>query len=352
MTMEKQNMTISCPAPHQDSAMVRLGHGSGGKMTAALIEDVFMPVVGNPMLSRLDDAADVRIASPHFAVSIDSYVVSPIFFPGGDIGSLAVHGTINDLSMRGAKPLFISASFILEEGLPIDDLKRVIASFQAACTTAAVTLIAADTKVVNRGAADRLFITTCGIGSMEKDPAPAAHRAKIGDKILISGDIGRHGMTIMSSREGLELESELESDSCPLNEVVAAALSVSDGIHCLRDITRGGLASVLNELSASSETGMVIDQDLVPVHPSVRAACELFGLDPLYVACEGRLVAIVDERDADAVLMAMRSHPFASESMMIGEVVGDHVGRVVLKSSIGGKRILDRLSGEQLPRIC
>lgn len=321
-------------------------------MTADLIENVFLPAIGNQVLNQLDDAALVSLGNSSLAITTDSYVVSPIFFPGGDIGSLAVHGTVNDLSMRGARPHFITASFILEEGLSIAELKMVIASMNEACRKSEVVLIAADTKVVNKGAADRLFINTTGIGIVDQLPAPSARSAVPGDRILVSGDIGRHGVAIMSCREGLELETAIVSDSCPLNALVAAMLAEPLKIHTLRDITRGGLASVLNEIAVSSGVGIEIDEEAVPVHPEVRAICEILGLDPLYVACEGRLVSFVSSDESDRLLNVVKQRHEGNGACLIGRVVTEHPNRVILRSRVGGTRILDKLSGEQLPRIC
>lgn len=356
MSEERQAILFSCPSPATDSAVIRLGHGSGGKMTSRLIETVFLPLIGNDILNQLDDAAFVTVpgtlAGTGLAITTDSYVVSPIFFPGGDIGSLAINGTINDLAMRGAKPLYLSASFIIEEGMSIDDLTKITASVRDACLSAQVKLVAADTKVVNRGAADKLFITTSGIGIIETSPVPAANRAEVGDCILVSGDVGRHGVAVMSCREGLDLETAILSDTFPLHNIVQTMLSDTSAIHCLRDITRGGLASVLNELASASQVGIQVKEEAIPIHPEVRGVCELLGLDPLYVACEGRLVAIVSAHAANEIMSNMRNQPGAEGTAVIGAVVADHRGRVVLRSRVGGSRILDKLSGEQLPRIC
>lgn len=352
MSDERPLSVFSCPVPVVASGIIRLGHGSGGKMTTNLIESTFLPLLGNDVLNQLDDAALVTVQGATLAITTDSYVVSPIFFPGGDIGSLAVHGTINDLAMRGARPLFLAASFILEEGLSIDDLRRVVSSVGEACRISGIKLVAADTKVVNRGAADQIFITTTGFGVIDKLPAPAANRAEPSDCIIVSGDIGRHGIAVMSCREGLDLETDVLSDSFPLHNIVNAILQESGDVHCLRDVTRGGLASVLNELASASGVGIEIEEAAIPVHPQVRAVCELLGLDPLYVACEGRLVAIVPAGSSGQVLEAMRKLSGAEAASTIGMVVADHPGRVVLRSRVGGNRILDKLSGEQLPRIC
>jgi len=343
---------LACPTPPSSFDVIRLGHGSGGKLTADLIESLFLPALGNEVLRELDDAAVVTTGTGRIAVTTDSYVVNPIFFPGGDIGSLSVHGTVNDLAMRGAKPLFLSMAFILEEGLPLEELKKIVVSVSMACQEARVKLVAADTKVVNRGAADKLFITTAGIGIVEIDTPPAASNGLPGDIVMVSGDLGMHGMAIMCAREGLDLETTLESDSLPLNGLVQDMLAAVPEIHCLRDLTRGGLASAANELAQSSNVGMELDEEAIPVHPQVRAACELLGLDPLYVASEGRLMAVVPESSADRLLAAAKTHRFGSGARAIGRLTEDHRGRVVLRSRIGGRRLLDKLSGEQLPRIC
>jgi hydrogenase expression/formation protein HypE len=352
LSKDLHSLSLSCPMPDAKTEIIKLGHGSGGKMSANLIENVFLPRIGNEILNQLEDSALVTVNDSSIAITTDSYVVSPIFFPGGNIGSLAVHGTVNDLCMRGARPLFITASFILEEGLPIEDLEKIAESVEQACHEVKVKLVAADTKVVNKGAADRLFITTSGVGIVDKLPAPAARRAKPGDCVLVSGDIGRHGIAIMSCREGLDLDTAIVSDSYPLNGLVSAILAGPSEIKSLRDITRGGLAGVLNEIAVAAKAGIVIEEEAVLVHPEVRAVCEVLGLDPLYVACEGRLVAFVPADSADEVLSIMRKQPCAESARLIGQVVSDHPGRVVLRSQVGGNRILDKLSGEQLPRIC
>ncbi len=352
MSDSQQPLAISCPAPSRTGNVIRLGHGSGGKLSSRLIEDLFLPLLGNEILSQLDDAALLDLGSGQIAITTDSYVVTPIFFPGGDIGSLSVHGTLNDLAMRGARPLFMTASFILEEGLSFDDLSRVAVSVNNACLENRITLVAADTKVVNKGAADKLFITTCGVGTVDQQPAPGASRARPGDCVLLSGDVGRHGIAIMACREELDLETSVSSDSAALHNVVQKMLSVPDSVHCLRDITRGGLASVLNELAAASEIGVVVDEENIPIHPEVRAVCELLGLDPFYVACEGRLVALVAPERVDELLAVMAEDPAARASCVIGRATTEHPGRVVMRSRVGGHRILDKLSGDQLPRIC
>lgn len=352
MKEEKQEPGTVCGLPIASSDIIRLAHGSGGKMTSSLIESLFVPLLGNEQLNKLDDATDFMLGSTRFAISTDSYVVSPIFFPGGNIGSLAVHGTVNDLCMRGAKPLFITASFILEEGLPLQMLAEITRSFSQACKDSNVKILAADTKVVGKGAADNIFINTTGFGQIDVEPAPSCQSAIPGDLIIVSGDIGRHGMAIMSARESLNLETEILSDSAPLHKIVQALMEDAMPIHCMRDITRGGLATVLNELAKSSNVGMYIYEHDIPVHPQVEAVCELLGLDPLYVACEGRFVSIVSAEAAESVVSRIRQIENGSNPSIIGEVRSEHSGAVIVETRIGGKRILDKLSGEQLPRIC
>jgi hydrogenase expression/formation protein HypE len=343
----------ACPLPVFEHKQIVLGHGSGGKLTAELIEKIFLPAFANPILDKLDDQAILQINGSRLAFTTDSFVVTPIFFPGGDIGTLAVNGTVNDLSMCGALPLYLAAAFILEEGLPSDDLRRVVNSMRSAARTAGVQLVTGDTKVVNRGKGDKIFITTTGIGLVDGAVSISADRARPGDKILVSGYIGDHGMAIMSRREGLEFEGTIESDCAPLNELVATMLQAgSDHIHCLRDPTRGGVATTLNELAARSRVGMNLMEQSIPIRESVRGACEILGLDALYVANEGKLLAIVAAEAAEATLDRMRQHPLGGASALIGEIVADHPGMVLMKTGIGGTRILDLMFGEQLPRIC
>lgn len=343
---------LSCPIPSSSTSVIRLGHGSGGKMSSDLIEKVFVPRLKNSILNQLDDAALLELGNYKLAMTTDSYVVSPIFFPGGNIGSLAVHGTINDLAMRGAMPLFISAAFILEEGFSIEELERIVDSMAMACSQAEVTLVAADTKVVGKGAGDKVFITTTGIGAIDTPFVPGASRAVAGDAIIVSGDIGRHGIAIMTAREDLDVETDIVSDSAPLHDLVKELLATKETIHSMRDITRGGLASVLNELACSSKVGIEIDENAIPIDPQVQAVCELLGLDPLYVACEGRFVALAPEEAVSKLLSALKCNTEGKGAKVIGKVVATHPERVVLRSSIGGNRILDKLTGEQLPRIC
>lgn len=342
----------SCPVPFQDATEVLLGHGSGGKLTADLIETLFLPAFRNPYLDRLDDQAVVDINGVRLAFTTDAFVVTPIFFPGGDIGKLAVNGTVNDLAMSGARPLYLSAAFILEEGLPLADLERIVRSMQQACQAAGVSLVTGDTKVVNRGSGDKVFINTSGVGIVEADLAISADRAQAGDVVILSGTIADHGMAVMATREGLEFETDILSDTAALNSLVQTMLAASREIHCLRDPTRGGIATTLNEIARRSRVGIVLDEKRIPIREDVKGACEILGLDPLYVANEGKLVAIVGRAAAGRVLERMRRHPHGREAAIIGEVVADHPTMVLLRTGIGGSRIVDLMLGEQLPRIC
>jgi len=342
-----------CPAPIAEGERVILGHGSGGQLSNALLRDVIGPALaaaapGGP----LNDAAVVDVAGNRVAFTTDSFVVSPIRFPGGDIGELAVNGTINDLAMMGAQPLALSLAYVIEEGLPLEELAAITASAARAAARAGARIVTGDTKVVGRGAADRLFVNTAGIGLVPDGVAPAADRARPGDAIILSGPIGLHGVAIMSVREGLEFEVEIASDTQALNGLVAAMLAVEPGIRVLRDPTRGGLSSSLNEIAASSGVGMVLDEAAIPIPGPVRAACEMLGLDPFHVANEGKLVAIVPSAAADKLLAAMRALPAGEGASRIGEVVADHPGMVTIRTIVGSERIVDMLVGEQLPRIC
>jgi hydrogenase expression/formation protein HypE len=342
----------SCPTPLAERKRIVLGHGSGGKLTQDLIEKLFLPNFSNEWLAKLNDQAVLEVNGSRFAFTTDSFVVTPIFFPGGDIGRLAINGTVNDLAMSGAVPRFIAAAFILEEGLVADDLARVVESMGQAAAEAGVVLVTGDTKVVNRGKGDQLFVTTTGLGVVERQVEISADGARPGDRILLSGTIGDHGMAIMSRREGLEFEGPIQSDTAPLHTLVAVMLEASEEIHCLRDPTRGGVATVLNEIAARSQVGMNLDGRSIPVRESVKGACEILGLDPLYVANEGKLVAVVAPEAADAVLERMRKHPLGADACCIGEVVAAHPCRVLVKTEIGGTRVLDVMLGEPLPRIC
>lgn len=330
---------------------IQLAHGSGGKLSHELIEKYFLPYFKNPFLELLNDQAVFDVHS-RVAFTTDSYVVDPIFFPGGNIGDLAINGTVNDLSMAGAKPLYLSAGFILEEGFPIKELEKILSSMKEAADKAGVIIVTGDTKVVNKGKADKIFINTSGIGVIEKPVNISANNLKIGDKIIISGAIGEHGIAVMAKREGLEFEKEIRSDTAPLNSLVADMLAVSTDIHALRDPTRGGLATILKEFAISSNVGIVIYEDKIPIKDEVSGACEILGLDPLFVANEGRLIAAVSPESSEIVLKAMRKNKYGKGAEIIGEVASEHKGTVILKTRIGGKRMIDMLMGEQLPRIC
>ncbi|MDH4367159.1 MAG: hydrogenase expression/formation protein HypE [Dehalococcoidia bacterium] len=330
---------------------ILLAHGSGGKLSHELVEKKFLPFLANPALNKLDDSA-IFEASGRLAFTTDGYVVNPIFFPGGDIGKLAVCGTVNDLAMNGARPLYLSLSAIIEEGFLLSELERIVQSIKKAAEEAKVSIIAGDTKVVNRGQADKLFITTSGVGIIPPGVDISGANARAGDKVLLSGTIGDHGIAIMSQREGLKFSMTLKSDCAPLNKLVSHMLQVSTRIHCLRDPTRGGLATTLNELARQSKAGIVIEETEIPVKEDVRAACELLGLDPIYVANEGKLVAVVDPTDAPKILARMRKNRYGRYAAIIGEVTGEHPGKVVMKTKVGPSRIVDMLSGELLPRIC
>ncbi|MBN1376071.1 MAG: hydrogenase expression/formation protein HypE [Dehalococcoidia bacterium] len=333
------------------SDRILLAHGSGSKLSHDLIEKILVPPINNTILSRMDDSA-VFDLSGRLAFTTDSYVVSPIFFPGGDIGKLAVCGTVNDLSMNGARPLYISLALIIEEGLELDELRRVIESVRQTVDEAGVQIVTGDTKVVNHGKADRLFINTAGIGVIDNGVDISGANAKPGDKIILSGGIGEHGVAVMSQREGLQFNIPVSSDCAPLNGLVQDMLAASRNIRSLRDPTRGGLASTLNEFARQSDVGLDIEEVKIPVHDSVRGACELLGLDPLFIANEGKLVAVVAPEDAQKVMDTMKKNPYASQSAIIGEVTGSHKGRVVMQTRIGSSRIIDIPAGEILPRIC
>ncbi len=344
---------VSCPAPIPEDQRVILGHGSGGQLSAALMRDLIAPALAAASPGGvLNDAAVVEIGGARLAFTTDSFVVSPIRFPGGDIGELAVNGTLNDLAMMGATPVAISLAYVIEEGLPLEELRAITLSAAGAAKRAGAKIVTGDTKVVGRGAADRLFVNTAGIGLIRDGMAPAADRARPGDAVILSGPIGLHGVAIMSVREGLEFEVEIASDTQSLAGLVGAIAAVAPDVHVLRDPTRGGLSSALNEIAQASSVGMVLDEPAIPIPGPVRAACEFLGLDPLHVANEGKLVAIVPASSADAVLAAMRATPEGAEASRIGEVVADHPGMVTMRTIVGSERIVDMLVGEQLPRIC
>jgi hydrogenase expression/formation protein HypE len=343
----------ACPAPHSALDRVQLGHGSGGKLTAALLRDRFLPFLGNPTLLQLGDAAAVSVGAVEIAISTDTFVVQPLEFPGGNIGSLAVHGTLNDLAMMGARPRCLTAGFVLEEGLPFELLDRIVRAMAASAEAAGTHLVAGDTKVVERGKADGLYLNTTGVGVLDPEFRPDPHRARPGDAVLVSGPIGRHGMAIMAAREGLAFEAEILSDSACLVPVVELLRErVGRGVHVLRDPTRGGVASALNEIASASRVGVELEESSIPIPGAVQAACEMLGLDPLYVANEGILLAIVPAAFADPALAALRSHPLGTDAAIIGRVVAGHPGLVSLGTTIGGSRIVDLLPGDQLPRIC
>lgn len=349
---------LSCPAPHPVKDTIVLGHGSGGRLSAELMRAVFLPAFENPILARLDDQAIVNVNGVRLAITTDSFVVRPLFFPGGDIGSLAVHGTINDLAMGGAKPLFLSVAFIIEEGLSIAVLRRVVESLRAAAQKAGVEIVTGDTKVVERGCGDELFINTTGIGLVPESLDLSANRARPGDKVLLSGSIGEHGIAILAQREGLEFECPIESDSAALHNLVAAMLEATkktgndNDIRCLRDPTRGGVSSTLNEIAEQSRVGIHLEESSIPIREEVRGACEMLGLDPLYVANEGKLIAIVAPQAAEAVLRAMRADPLGRNAQIIGTVVESASPIVTIRTELGTSRCVDMLAGDQLPRIC
>lgn len=343
---------LSCPIPISEYPRVLMAHGGGGRLSQQIVKTMIAPQFANALLEPLHDGAVFTVGGTKLAFSTDSYVVSPIVFPGGDIGELAVNGTVNDLAMCGARPLYLSAAFIIEEGFAMDDLWRVILSMKAAADKAGVSLVTGDTKVVDRGKGDKIFINTSGVGVIREGVKVGSQGAQVGDVVILSGEIAVHGIAIMSVREGLEFESPIVSDTAALNGLVESMLEVSSDIHVLRDPTRGGVASALNEIADSSRVGVDIRQDSIPLSEPVRGACEILGLDPLYVANEGKLIAFVPPGDAQNILACMKQHPLGTNACIIGEVVADHPGTVLMQTSIGGSRVVDMLSGEQLPRIC
>lgn len=352
-TIDLGTRGLVCPAPVKPGDRVQLGHGSGGKMAAQLFRDRFLPHFSNPVLEQLGDAAVISLSGVELALSTDTFVVSPLEFPGGNIGSLAVHGTLNDLAMMGARPVCLSAGFVLEEGLELDLLDRVVRAMAEIAGAAGVPFVTGDTKVVERGKADGMFINTTGIGAIDPGFRPAPSRGAVGDVVIVSGPIGRHGMAIMSAREGLGLDTELKSDCATLWPLVQRLRdAMGDEVHVLRDPTRGGVASALNEIAQASRVGFRLDETRLPVPPTVRGACEMLGLDPLYVANEGILVAVVERARASAALAALRGHPLGAEACIIGQAVADHPGMVTMKTFMGGTRVVDMLPGDQLPRIC
>jgi hydrogenase expression/formation protein HypE len=352
MSSRSFDAMLTCPAPLDHGHIVELAHGGGGRKTARLIETLFAPAFRNPQLEALGDGAVVSVGRERLAFTTDTFVVKPAFFPGGDIGSLAVHGTVNDLAMCGAEPLFLSSGYLLEEGFPMRDLERVVASMAAACRAVGVSLVTGDTKVVDRGKGDGIYVNTSGIGRVREGVEVGPARATAGDAVIVSGPIGDHGIAVMAAREGIEFETQLLSDSAPVVAPVRALLDAVPGTHVLRDPTRGGLATALCEIALASNLGIRLEEGAIPVREEVRGACELLGFDPLYVACEGRFLAIVPGASAEAALAAIRSQPGGEGAQRIGTVVAEDPGRLVLRTRIGSHRLLERLSGEQLPRIC
>jgi hydrogenase expression/formation protein HypE len=345
-------LEMSCPAPLPVKDTILLGHGSGGKLSAELIRAVFLPAFQSAALAKLDDQAVVSVNGTRLAITTDSFVVKPLFFPGGDIGSLAVHGTVNDLAMGGARPLFLSAAFIIEEGLSIDVLRRVVGSLRDAAREAGVEVVTGDTKVVEKGSGDQLFINTTGIGLVRAGVELSSDRARPGDKVLLSGFLGDHGIAILAQRQGLEFECPIESDSAALHTLVGAMLEAGGTIRCMRDPTRGGLSSALNEIAEQSRVSIQLDEETIPVREEVRGACEMLGLDPLYVANEGKLIAIVEPAAAEGILEAMRHHPLGGAARIIGTVTERQSVPVTMRTTFGTSRIVDMLAGDQLPRIC
>jgi hydrogenase expression/formation protein HypE len=354
MTDENINMEGAvCAPPLPHGEQIVMGHGAGGRMSHQLIQKAFLPAFSNPALQQGDDAARVDPGLlQQLSISTDAHVVWPLFFPGGDIGRLAVCGTVNDVAMLGARPLYLTAGFILEEGLPMETLQRVIESMQAAAQEAGVQIVAGDTKVVQKGKADGMYITTAGVGVVRQGMQVGGAQARPGDVIILSGTIGDHGMAVLGARGELGFQSSIQSDVAPLNGLVEAMLDAGESVHVLRDPTRGGLATTLNEIAGQSGAGIRLEEGAIPVHPEVAAACEMLGFDPLYVANEGKLVAMVAKEDAEKVLEAMRATRYGEGAVVIGEVTEEPRGRVLLHTSLGTTRVVDMLAGEMLPRIC
>jgi hydrogenase expression/formation protein HypE len=343
---------IICPAPLPAKERILLGHGSGGKLSAELLRDVFLPAFRSRVLARLDDQAILQVGGERLAFTTDTFVVKPLFFRGGDIGSLAVHGTVNDLAMGGAEPLFLSAAFVIEEGFPVATLARIAESMGRAAEEAGIEIVTGDTKVVEKGKGDGVFINTTGIGRVHPESNLSAAHARPGDRVLLSGYLGDHGIAILSERQDIGFEAEIASDSAALHTLVRAMLAASTAIRCMRDPTRGGLSSAANEIAVAAKVGIELEEAAIPVREVVRGACELLGFDPLYVANEGKLIAIVAPESADAILAAMRAHPLGRDSAIVGTVTERHPGMVTMKTAFGTSRIVDLLPGDQLPRIC
>jgi hydrogenase expression/formation protein HypE len=343
---------LSCPIPISEYPVITMAHGSGGTLSHQLIEKMFRPAFENDLLDAGHDGAVFPVEAGRLAFTTDSFVVQPIFFPGGNIGDLAVNGTVNDLACCGAIPEYLSVGMILEEGLPMEDLWKIVLSMKQAADKAGVSIVTGDTKVVDRGSGDKIFINTSGVGRVREGVNIDPRNCQPGDVVILSGTIGDHGVSILSARSGLEFETAIQSDSAALNGLVESILDASANISVLRDPTRGGVATTLNEISRSAGVGMVLEESLIPVAPPVRGACEVLGLDPLYIANEGKLLVILPEKEADKVLRKMRNHPLGSEACVIGKLVAEHPSVVRMTTSIGSSRIIDMLTGEQLPRIC
>jgi hydrogenase expression/formation protein HypE len=343
---------LSCPLPIMDHQTIQLAHGAGGQLSNDLIETLFLPRFANKTLEAMEDQAVLDFPGKRLSFSTDTFVVDPIFFPGGNIGELAINGTVNDVAMCGATPLYLSVAFILEEGFPMEALHQILISMEIAAKKAGVTIVTGDTKVVNKGSCDKIFINTTGIGILDHDLNISAGNLQLGDKIIVSGTLADHGMAVMTSREGLSFQSRVKSDTASLNGLILAMLDVSQNIHALRDPTRGGVATTLNEFARASNVGITLFEEKIPVKPDVRGACEILGIDPLYVANEGKLIAIVSDEATPKILDAMKDHPLGTDAVIIGEVVSDHPGMVTMKTGLGANRIVDMPIGEQLPRIC
>jgi hydrogenase expression/formation protein HypE len=343
---------LTCPVPYATDEFILLGHGSGGRLSAKLMEDVFLPAFRNSELERMDDQAIFDVPAGRVAMSTDTYVVKPMFFPGGNLGELAVYGTVNDLAVGGATPKYLSAGFVLEEGLSLDTLRRLVGAMAAAARRCGVEIVTGDTKVVEKGSGDGVFINTTGVGFMPEGVRYSAANVTPGDRIVLNGSLGEHGITILAQREGLGLGGDLRSDTAPLHELCAAVMKAAPGLHAMRDLTRGGLSSALNEIARSARVGVEIEERAIPIRDEVRGACELFGLDPLYVANEGKMIAFVPEEEAEAAVAVMQTNELSRSARIIGVVTERHPRMVTLRTTLGTERIVDMLAQDQLPRIC